>query len=118
MMKKNSPRIKRKLRNRKKLKDNNVNRLRISVFKSLNNLFAQIIDDKTKKTLVSASSIEKEIKTKKIKKMEKSIIIGEILAKRAKEKKIDKVFFDRGEYKYHGRLKSFADTLRKNGLKF
>ena len=50
--------------------------------------------------------------------MEKSNLIGEILAKRAKEKKIDKVYFDRGEYRYHGRIKLFAETLRKNGLKF
>ena len=118
MMKKNINKIKRKLRNRKKLKDINVNRYRISVSKSLNNLSAQIIDDKIKKTLVSASSVEKEIKDKKIKKMEKSNLIGEILAKRAKEKKIDKVYFDRGEYRYHGRIKVFAETLRKNRLKF
>tara|TARA_B100002019_G_C20730699_1_gene339206 strand:- start:117 stop:470 length:354 start_codon:yes stop_codon:yes gene_type:complete len=117
-MRKISTKIKRKLRNRKKLKNVNVNRFRISVSKSLNNLSAQIIDDKLKKTLVSASSIEKEIKAKKIKKMDKSIIIGELLAKRAKEKNIDKVYFDRGENKYHGRVKNFADSLRKNGLKF
>tara|TARA_B100000524_G_C23438538_1_gene294316 strand:- start:291 stop:554 length:264 start_codon:yes stop_codon:yes gene_type:complete len=86
--------------------------------KSLNNLSAQIIDDKENKTLVSASSIEKDIKLKKVKKIEKSNIIGEILAKRAKEKKITKVFFDRGSYKYHGRVKAFAETLRKNGLEF
>ena len=117
-MKKINNKIKRKLRNRKKLKDVNLNRFRISVSKSLNNLSAQIIDDKLEKTLVSASSIEKEIKAKKVKKMEKSTLIGEVLAKRAKEKKIDKVYFDRGENKYHGRIKSFADSLRKNGLKF
>ena len=117
-MKKVNIKIKRKLRNRKKLKDVNNGRFRISVSKSLNNLSAQIIDDKSRKTLVSASSIEKEIKSKKIKKMEKSSLIGEILAKRAKEKKIDKVYFDRGENKYHGRIKNFADSLRKNGLKF
>ena len=93
-------------------------RLRVSVSKSINNLFAQIIDDKQKKTLVSASSIEKEVKLKKVKKIEKSSLIGEILANRAKEKNISKVFFDRGAYKYHGRVKVFAETLRKNGLKF
>ena len=118
MMKKINNKIKRKFRNRNKLKSVNVNRYRISVSKSLNNLSAQIIDDKQKKTLVSASSIEKEIKNKKVKKMEKSSLIGEILAKRAKEKNINEVFFDRGEYKYHGRVKTFAETLRKNGLKF
>ena len=117
-MTKVSSKITRKLRNRKKLKKLNSNRFRISVTKSLNNLFAQIIDDKLKKTLVSASSIEKETKSKKIKKMEKSTLIGEILAKRAKEKNINTVYFDRGGYKYHGRVKLFAETLRKNGLKF
>ena len=117
-MKKLNNKIKRKLRNRKKLKKVNVNRYRVSVSKSLNNLSAQIIDDMQKKTLVSVSSIEKDIKEKKIKKMEKSSLIGEILAKRAKEKNINEVYFDRGEYKYHGRVKAFAETLRKNGLKF
>ena len=117
-MKKLNKKIKRKLRNRKKLKKVSVNKLRISVSKSLNNLSAQIIDDKKKITLVSASSFEKEIKDKKVKKMEKSNLIGEILAKRAKDKNISEVYFDRGENKYHGRVKAFADTLRKNGLKF
>ena len=117
-MKKINNKIKRKLRNRNKIKKVNVNRLRISISKSLNNLSAQIIDDKLQKTLVSVSSTEKDVKAKKIKKMEKSTLIGEILAKRAKDKKIDKVYFDRGEHKYHGRVKTFAETLRKNGLKF
>ena len=113
-MRKINSKIKRKLRNRKKLKKVNNSRYRISVSKSLNNLFAQIIDDKSKKTLVSASSIEKEIKKNKV----KSTLIGEILAKRAKEKNINDVYFDRGEHRYHGRIKLFAETLRKNGLKF
>ena len=117
-MKKINIKIKRQLRNRKKLKKVNINRFRISVFKSLNNLSAQIIDDKLNKTLVSASSTEKEIKSKKIKKSEKSVLIGEMLAKRAKDKNIDKVYFDRGNNKYHGRVKNFAESLRKNGLKF
>ena len=117
-MKKIDNKIKRKLRNRKKLRSVNTDRYRVSISKSLNNLSAQIIDDRQRKTLVSASSIEKEIKSKKVKKMEKSSLIGEILAKRAKEKNINRVYFDRGEYKYHGRVKTFAETLRKNGLKF
>ena len=110
--------IKRKVRNRKKIKSVNKSKFRICVSKSLNNLSAQIIDDKNQKTLVSASSIEKDVRSKKIKKAQKSTIIGEILAKRAKEKNINEVYFDRGQYKYHGRLKIFAETLRKNGLKF
>ena len=115
---KNNTKEKRKLRNRKKLKKVNNNRYRVSINKSLNNISAQIIDDINKKTLVSASSIEKDFKIKKTKKIDKSLIIGEILAKRAKEKNINEVYFDRGSYKYHGRVKVFADTLRKNGLKF
>ncbi|MDC1158469.1 50S ribosomal protein L18 [Pelagibacteraceae bacterium] len=117
-MKKISNKIKRKLRNRKKLKKVSLNKLRISISKSLNNFSAQIIDDRSKKTLVAASSFEKAIKEKKAKKMEKSTLTGEILAQRAKEKNISDVYFDRGENKYHGRVKNFAETLRKNGLKF
>ena len=115
---KNNTKEKRKLRNRKKLKKVSNNRYRVSINKSLNNISAQIIDDINKKTLVSASSIEKDFKIKKTKKIDKSLIIGEILAKRAREKNINEVYFDRGSYKYHGRVKIFADTLRKNGLKF
>jgi large subunit ribosomal protein L18 len=117
-MKKINNKKKRTLRNRKKLKSVSINKYRVSVTKSLNNLFAQIIDDTQNKTLVSASSIEKDIKAKKVKKMEKSSLIGEMLAKRAKEKNINEVYFDRGGNKYHGRVKVFAETLRKNGLKF
>ena len=93
-------------------------RFRLSIARSSKNISAQIIDDSQNKTLVSASSIEKDIKLKKSKKMEKSSLIGEVLAKRAKEKKINEVYFDRGSHKYHGRVKLFAETLRKNGLKF
>ncbi len=116
-MKKISSKIKRKIRNRKKLKDVNTNKLRVTVFKSSKNISAQIIDDKISKTLVSASSTEKELRKNKSKKIELSNILGELLAKRAKEKKISSVYFDRGGYKYHGRIKAFADSLRKNGIK-
>ena len=116
-MKKLTNNKKRQLRNRKKLKTVS-NRYRVSVFKSLNNISAQIINDKEKKTLVSASSIEKEMKANRKNKNETSTLLGEILAKRAVVKKITKVYFDRGSYKYHGRIKNFADSLRKNGLEF
>ena len=117
-MKKLNNTQKRQLRNRRKLKNVSYERFRISVFKSLKNISAQIIDDKQKKTQVSVSSIEKDIKANKKKKIEVSALLGEILAKRASEKKITKVYFDRGAYKYHGRIKTFADSLRKNGLEF
>ena len=117
-MKKINSKLKRKIRNRKKIKDVNRDKLRITVYKSKKNISAQIIDDKIRKTLVSASTTEKELKKTKTKKMDLSNILGELLAKRAKEKNISKVYFDRGGYKYHGRVKVFAETLRKNGLKF
>ena len=110
---------KRVLRVRKKLKKVNFDRYRLSVFRSSKNISAQIIDDRSSKTLISASSFEKNIiSDQKNKKMDFSIKLGEILAKRALEKKITKVYFDRGKYKYHGRIKMFAESLRKNGLNF
>ena len=94
-------------------------RFRLSISRSSKNIFAQIIDDFQSKTLVSASSIEKEVKSiSKINKTELSKIVAEKLAKKANEKKITKIFFDRGIYKYHGRVKIFAETLRKNGMEF
>ena len=117
MLKKNSS-DKRAKRNRAKLKQVNVGRFRISISKSLKNISAQIIDDKINKTIVSASSTEKDMKKVKKNKTALSVAIGEVLAKRAVEKKINKVYFDRGGYKYHGRVKALADSLRKNGLNF
>ena len=94
-------------------------RFRLSISRSSKNISAQIIDDSKKKTLLSASSIEKDIKSmNKVNKTELSKIVAEKLAKKAQEKKITKIFFDRGTYKYHGRIKVFADTLRKNGMEF
>ena len=94
-------------------------RLRLCISRSSKNISAQIIDDKKNITLISASSVEKDIKTgNKVNKTELSKIVAERLAKKAQEKKITKVFFDRGIYKYHGRVKIFAETLRKNGMDF
>ena len=94
-------------------------RFRLSISRSSKNIFAQIIDDNNKITLISASSIEKDIKSaSKVNKTELSKIVAEKLAKKAQEKKITKIFFDRGIYKYHGRIKVFAETLRKNGMEF
>ncbi len=110
-------RDKRKLRVRKKLKEINSSKYRLSVHKSAKNISAQIIDDKKMKTVISASTLEKEIKSK-LSKDNKTSFIAEILAKRAKDKKISEVYFDRGRFKYHGKVKAFADALRKNGMKF
>ena len=107
---------KRVQRIRRKLKKVNKDRYRLSVHRSSKNIFAQIIDDMNNKTLISASSLKakSEIKNKK----DMSINVATMLAKKALDKKITKVYFDRGRYKYHGRIKIFADTLRKNGLIF
>ena len=95
------------------------NRFRLSILRSSKNIFAQIIDDTKNITLLSASSIEKDIKSgQKMNKSDLSKIVAEKLAKKAQEKKITKIFFDRGIYKYHGRIKVFAETLRKNGMEF
>ena len=109
---------KRKLRNRKKLKKVNINKFRVSINKSLNNISAQIIDDKNNKTLISATSNKKNVKNLNKKKYELSELVAKDLADKAKEKKITKVYFDRGVYKYHGRIKLFAEALKKNGMEF
>jgi large subunit ribosomal protein L18 len=106
----------RSMRIRRKLKHVNSERFRLTVFRSARNISAQIIDDSNNKTLISASSY-KDKKTSK-KKTELSVIVAEMMAKKALDKKIKKVYFDRGKYKYHGRIKVFAETLRKGGLVF
>ena len=93
-------------------------RFRLSVNRSAKNISVQIIDDTKKITLVSASSNTKEIKLQKKSKKELSSLIAEKIAKKAKEMQITKVFFDRGIYKYHGRVKLLAEELRKNGMEF
>ncbi|WP_440937107.1 50S ribosomal protein L18 [Candidatus Pelagibacter sp.] len=94
-------------------------RFRLSISRSARNISAQIIDDTKNITLLSASSVEKDIKTsEKMNKSKLSEVVAERLAKKAQEKKITKIFFDRGIYKYHGRVKIFAETLRKNGMEF
>jgi len=91
---------------------------RLNVFRSNNNIFAQIIDDEKRITLVSASSIDKELKLENGSNVEAATKVGELLAKRAKEAKIKEVVFDRGGYLYHGRVKALAEAARENGLEF
>jgi|TARA_B110000438_G_C15502095_1_gene516139 large subunit ribosomal protein L18 len=107
-----------RIRNKGK-KVSSLDRLRLSISRSANNISAQIIDDTKNITLVSCSSVEKDFKSMdKVNKTELSKIVAEKLAKKAQEKKITKIYFDRGIYKYHGRVKVFAETLRKNGMDF
>ena len=108
-----------KFRVRNKLKKNSsVDRYRLTVARSSRNISAQIIDDVKNITLLSATSNDKSFKNSKKTKSEISLIVAENLANKAKELKISKIYFDRGVYKYHGRVKIFADTLRKNGMEF
>ena len=95
------------------------NRFRLSISRSSKNISAQIIEDAKKITLFSASSVEKDLKSvNKGNKIELSKLVAQKLAKKAHEKKITKIYFDRGSYKYHGRIKVFAETLRENGMEF
>ena len=91
---------------------------RLNVFRSNSNIFAQIIDDEKAVTLVSASSIDKELKIENGSNVEAATKVGELLAKRAKKAKITKVTFDRGGYLYHGRVEALANAARENGLEF
>lgn len=91
---------------------------RLNVFRSNGNIFAQIIDDEKGVTLVSASTIDKELKLSNGGNVEAATKVGELIAKRAKKAKIEKVVFDRGGYLYHGRVKALAEAARENGLEF
>ena len=114
---KKSDRKKFRVRNKIK-KVSSKDRYRLSVNRSIRNISAQIIDDTKNITLVSASSNTKEIKQLKKNKKDLSTLVAETLAKKAKDMKITKVYFDRGVYKYHGRVKILAEELRKNGMEF
>ena len=94
-------------------------KLRLSVFRSNKNISVQVIDDIVGNTIVSASSLEKEIMEKKgISKSEQAGLVGKLIAKKAIEKGISSVIFDRSGYLYHGRVKKLADAAREGGLKF
>ena len=93
-------------------------RKRLSVFRSNNHLYAQLIDDSNGTTLASASSLEKSIKDKNLQRKEIAELIGKNIAKKIISKGIDKVAFDRGKYKYHGLIKILAEAARTEGLNF
>ncbi len=94
------------------------NRNRLTIFRSNNHIYAQLIDDNNGITLASSSSIEKSIKEKKLTKKETAELIGKTIAKKIISKGIDKVAFDRGKYKYHGLIKILAEAARIEGLNF
>ena len=112
-------RVRRHIRVRKNLAGT-TERPRLNVFRSISGLYAQVIDDQTGRTLISASSVDRELreKLKGMKKSEQAKLIGQTLAQRAKDKGINAVVFDRGGYRYIGRVKAFADGAREGGLQF
>ena len=109
-------RTRRHIRVRRKI-SGTAERPRLCVYRSNTNIYAQVIDDVAGKTLVSASTLDKEVKTKKANK-EAAKEIGSLIAKRAKDAKISNVVFDRGGYVYHGVIKEVAEAAREAGLEF
>ena len=107
---------KRKNRVRFKIKKVNKDKPRLTVFRSAKNIYAQVIDDNKRVTLASASSVEKNIEKKP--KKDLSEIVGKLIAERCLKKGCKEVYFDRGKYKYHGRVKQLAESAKTGGLKF
>lgn len=112
-------RVMRHIRVRRKVKGTS-ERPRLAIFRSLNHIYAQVIDDTKGETLAAASSLEGELKAKSEGKAKSEIAtqVGVLISERAKEKGVNTVVFDRGGYKFHGRLKSLAEAARKGGLVF
>lgn len=102
----------------RKVVNGSAERPRMSIFRSNKEIYVQLIDDASGKTLISASSREKDITDQKATKVEKAKLVGKVIADKAKEAGILNVVFDRNGYKYHGRVKSLADGAREGGLKF
>jgi large subunit ribosomal protein L18 len=93
-------------------------RPRLAVFRSLNHIYAQVIDDASGRTLASASTVEKELRSSSSTKTEEAAVVGRLVAERAKAAGVERVVFDRAGFRYHGRIKSLADAARNAGLDF
>jgi large subunit ribosomal protein L18 len=93
-------------------------RPRLAVFRSLNHIYAQVIDDASGTTLAAASTVEKDLRGSKSTKTEEAAVVGRLLAERAKAAGVEHVVFDRAGFRYHGRVKSLADAAREAGLEF
>ena len=110
----------RKERNRIAIRKKSSGRVRLSVFRSGKHIYAQLIDDTKGVTLAAASSLDKDVKgkVKSTSTVESAKVVGEAIAKKAKDAKVKEVVFDRGGYLYHGRVKALADAAREHGLSF
>jgi large subunit ribosomal protein L18 len=110
-------RARRKISIRKRLRGT-TERPRLAVFRSARHIYAQIIDDTTGRTLVAASTLDKELRGKKMKKLDQAKAVGALVAERGKAKQLGLVVFDRSGFLYHGRIKAVADGAREKGLTF
>lgn len=120
ILKKRLARLRRKKRVRKKVYGTS-ERPRLVVYRSLKHIYAQIVNDEEHRTLLTVSDLSPEVRSQikeGMKKVDKSVLVGEVVAKRALEKGITRVVFDRNGYRYHGRVKALADAARKGGLEF
>jgi len=93
-------------------------RPRLAVFRSLNHIYAQVIDDSSGRTLAAASTVEKELRGSKQTKTEEAAVVGRLVAERARSAGVERVVFDRAGFRYHGRVKSLAEAAREAGLEF
>ena len=93
-------------------------RPRLAVFRSINHIYAQVIDDTSGRTLAAASTVEKELRGSKDTKSQEAAVVGKLIAQRAKAAGVERVVFDRAGFRYHGRIKSLADAAREAGLEF
>jgi large subunit ribosomal protein L18 len=98
--------------------EGDASRPRLAVFRSLNHIYAQVIDDSSGRTLAAASTVDKELKGSKATKSEEAASVGRLIAQRAKAAGVERVVFDRAGFRYHGRIKSLADAAREAGLEF
>jgi len=114
---KEKAKVRRKYRSKKRL-FGTPDRPRLTVYKSLNHIYAQLVDDQSKKSITGVSSLTKELASQKLVKSEMAAKVGELIAARAKEKGVQTVVFDRSGYLYHGRVKALGEAARKGGLKF
>ncbi|MEL6316239.1 MAG: 50S ribosomal protein L18 [Pseudomonadota bacterium] len=117
-LKKHAIAARRKLKVRNKLKKVADGRPRLSVFRSAQNIYAQVIDDRVGRTLAAASTLEPDLGLRGKRNVEAATKIGSLIAERAKAAGVEEVMFDRGAYLYHGRVKALADAAREGGLKF
>jgi large subunit ribosomal protein L18 len=112
--------LRRRARVRRRLHQRSTGRARLSVFRSSKNIYAQVIDDSSGRTVAAASTLEKDVRSKLKTGADKAAasVVGKVIAERARDAGVEQVIFDRGSYLYHGRVRALADAAREGGLQF